>query len=526
MSFVSALSLASAFLAIIPTVVAASSAKTACSLIEKQYPKQYADSVLELSDLALGVTYTDQLHAYWSQANADNIPACMFFPKTAQDIAFAVQVLNNYTDVPFAVKGGGHNPNKGFSSTKDGILIATEPNMATTTLDSNNYAHIGPGSRWIDVATALDPYNRAVVSGRLGHVGAAGLTLGGGLSFLSTEHGMTADTVVEYEIVTAQGEVTRANKNQNSDIWYALKGGGNQFAIVTEFVLETFPIGQVWGGHKIYTLDQKDALINATHNLISNYYDTKAAVIVTFSTTLDSLVDIFVVFFYYNSPAGPGPILSEFNAIPSLIDATKGPRSYKDLIDDNSQFSLDGMRYLIRTGTFPNLPGADGVDLYQNIFNSWFDLAKSYQRKQLDNYVFSLAYQPMPYTLQSASVNAPNGVNLLGLDPAHGDKVFMEYDVSWLLPTTDAAAAADLTNITQPAQNYARQKYGNSRPTHWSSGYVGTTNFNPLFMNDAMYNQDPVRSYGEETYERLRGIQRQRDPSGLFSGRTGGWKFT
>lgn len=190
MSFVSVVSSAFALLSIVPNVVAAPSpsAKAACSVLEQQYPKQYADSSIEISNLALGVTYTEQLHAYWSQANADNKPACMFFPKTAQDIAYAVQVLNNFTSVPWAVKGGGHNPNVGYSSTKGGVLIATEPNMATTTLDSQNYAHIGPGSRWIDVATALDPYNRAVVSGRLGHVGVAGLTLGGGLSFLSTEH--------------------------------------------------------------------------------------------------------------------------------------------------------------------------------------------------------------------------------------------------------------------------------------------------------------------------------------------------
>lgn len=85
-------------------------------------------------------------------------------------------------------KGGGHNPNVGYSSTRDGVLLATHPNMATTTLDSNNYARIGPGCKWIDVAKVLDTYGRAVVSGRLGVVGAAGLTLGGGLSFLSTEY--------------------------------------------------------------------------------------------------------------------------------------------------------------------------------------------------------------------------------------------------------------------------------------------------------------------------------------------------
>lgn len=162
-------------------------AVAACKLLEARYPGKYANSELELR-VNLGIDYFRQRRAYWSQANYDNKPACMFFPSSAEDVAFAVAVLKNYTTVPWAVKGGGHNPNVGYSSTKDGVLIAMEPNMATTTLDSDNSARVGPGSRWIDVAKKLDGTGRAVVTGRLGHVGVAGLTLGGGLSFLSAEH--------------------------------------------------------------------------------------------------------------------------------------------------------------------------------------------------------------------------------------------------------------------------------------------------------------------------------------------------
>lgn len=164
-----------------------SQAKAACKLLETQYPDAYADSGLE-PRLNLGFEYTQQRSEYWSQANHDNKPACMLFPRSAQEVAFAVSVLNNYTTVPWAVKGGGHNPNVGFSSTKDGVLLAMEPNMASTRLDSENLAHVGPGSRWIDVATELDGTGRAVATGRLGHVGVAGLTLGGGLSFLSADY--------------------------------------------------------------------------------------------------------------------------------------------------------------------------------------------------------------------------------------------------------------------------------------------------------------------------------------------------
>lgn len=170
-------------------------AKAACKLLESEYPDEYADSGIELFHIDLGIEYTRQRAAYWSLANADNKPACMFFPSSAQNVAFAVSVLNNYTDVPWAVKGGGHNPNVGYSSTKGGVLIAMEPNMATTTLDDDNLAHVGPGSRWIDVATELDGTGRAVVTGRLGHVGVAGLTLGGGLSFLSADYVSLEDSL-------------------------------------------------------------------------------------------------------------------------------------------------------------------------------------------------------------------------------------------------------------------------------------------------------------------------------------------
>lgn len=170
------------------TAAPSAQAKAACKALEADYPDEYADGGIDLLHLDLGIEYAHQRTAYWSLANADNKPACMFFPSSAQDVAFAVNVLNNYTDVPWAVKGGGHNPNVGYSSTKDGILIAMEPNMASATLDSDDLAHVGPGSRWIDVAEALHETGRAVVTGRLGHVGVAGLTLGGGLSFLSADY--------------------------------------------------------------------------------------------------------------------------------------------------------------------------------------------------------------------------------------------------------------------------------------------------------------------------------------------------
>ena len=80
--------------------------------------------------------------------------------------------------------------------------------------------------------------------------------------------------------------------------------------------------------------------------------------------------------------------------------------------------------------------------------------------------------------------------------------------------------------MTKLVLEYSRTKYAGVKPTHWKSGDVDVTNYNPLFLNDAMYDQKPVQSYGNKTFQKLKEIQQERDPKGLFSKRTGGFKYT
>jgi hypothetical protein len=237
------------------------------------------------------------------------------------------------------------------------------------------------------------------------------------------------------------------------------------------------------------------------------------------------LVQAFVVFYFYNDASGPGPILDEYNAIEALSDNTKAGWLYGDLLKDNGQFSLEGMRYLIRENTIPSLPGSVGMDLFNYTFNSWHDASQLRVLGAVDNLIFNMAFQPVPHQMIEASVNSPYGGNRLGMLPETGDHCFMEYDLSWLLPSTDALAAQYLQEVTQPVADYQRAKYSNTAPSNYKSGNLSFTNFNPVFMNDAMYDQDPLRSYGEETYQRLAQIQKQVDSQGLFSKRTKGFKF-
>lgn len=127
---------------------------------------------------------------YWNNVNSyDYRAACAFFPENAQQVSDAVKQLNKYPSVQFALKSGGHQPAPGFSAVSEGVLISMEPNLASTVrTDDGKHFIVGTGARWGDVYQVTGQTNEVVVGGRLAHIGVGGLTLGGGLSYYSSQY--------------------------------------------------------------------------------------------------------------------------------------------------------------------------------------------------------------------------------------------------------------------------------------------------------------------------------------------------
>jgi len=145
-------------------VAPSATALAACSAISF-----FTNASTEIYPSALGdPAYLTAKDHYWSAANADYTPACVVFPTSAEHVSQIVQLLLNYTDVEFALKSGGHNPNVGFASTDGGVLISFSSLANTTYNAEEGTADIGPGARWGDVLTALESENVAVVGGRIG----------------------------------------------------------------------------------------------------------------------------------------------------------------------------------------------------------------------------------------------------------------------------------------------------------------------------------------------------------------------
>jgi FAD/FMN-containing dehydrogenase len=112
--------------------------------------------------------YNSEVKDYWSLALQDFRPACMVLPESAQDVSAAVQVLNTYPDVHFAVKGGGHDPNPGHATINDGVLISMGRMKGTTYDKSRNVALVKPGGEWNDVIASLETEGVTILGGRLG----------------------------------------------------------------------------------------------------------------------------------------------------------------------------------------------------------------------------------------------------------------------------------------------------------------------------------------------------------------------
>lgn len=112
--------------------------------------------------------YTKENKDWWNSGIVDMAPACIAMPSTAEEVSKIVKLLNKHTTVPFAIKSGGHSPNRGQSSVKEGVLIALR-NIAGVELDkTKKVAYVKPGGHWKDVIKPLDDQGYTVVSGRLG----------------------------------------------------------------------------------------------------------------------------------------------------------------------------------------------------------------------------------------------------------------------------------------------------------------------------------------------------------------------
>lgn len=174
-------------------------------------------------------------------------PAAVALPESPEDIVAIVDFARQ-NGLRVAPQGTGHNAAPLENLLEDTILVKTERMRGVVVDPAARVARVEAGALWMDVTGAAAEYGLAALAGSSPDVGVVGYTLGGGISFLSRKYGLAANNVAAIELVTAGGEHLRADRNHHPDLFWALRGGGGSFGIVTALELELKPISKVYAG--------------------------------------------------------------------------------------------------------------------------------------------------------------------------------------------------------------------------------------------------------------------------------------
>jgi FAD/FMN-containing dehydrogenase len=219
----------------------------------------------------------DSARKVWNGA-IDRRPACIARCRGVADVVDAVRFAREH-DLEIAVRGGGHNV-AGTAVCDDGIVIDLSAMRAVWIDPAAKRARVQGGALWGDVDHETQAHGLATTGGIVGHTGVAGLTLGGGIGFLMRKHGLAVDNLLVAEVVTADGHVLHASAVEHPDLYWALRGGGGNFGVVTSFEFALHPLGPtVLAGPVFWAADDTSDLLRFYRDFVAEAPDELGTVV-------------------------------------------------------------------------------------------------------------------------------------------------------------------------------------------------------------------------------------------------------
>lgn len=416
-------------------------------------------------------------------------PALVFQPSYAKEVAAAV-IICRATGVKFAVKSGGHAPMAGASSSDGGVSIDLRNFKNITLNEDKSLVSIGAGNIWEDVFDELAKHGKAVAGGRAGDVGVGGYTLGGGISFFASARGWACDNVRNYEVVTAAGEIINVNYESYPDLFWALRGGGPNFGIVTRFDYETFPQGDIYAGSLVIDYKHKDEIVplftSFAHDsdpktatwLVAAYYEGRA---------------FFSMLAMHADPTPEFEVLKAYAKVPALHQAHQ-IRSISDMT---------------RSITAQNVP-----DHYQNYQNTTFKMDTDFVQWLVEMYMREIepvqdsyeSKQPIVmtmqyYTKESVALMRRQGGNCLPLKEDEAPYLNVLTPSAWLHEKDTELVMGIISKIHRLAREEGARR-----------GLL----VEYIYMNYGSHTQDVFKGYGKENYDRLEQIAKKYDPEAVF----------
>jgi FAD/FMN-containing dehydrogenase len=197
----------------------------------------------------------------------DKRPAAVVRCAGSADVAAVIRVARD-EGLDLSVRGGAHSA-PGFG-TNDGGLVIDLSGLQEVVVDPDaRTARAGGGTTWAVFNDATNAHGLATTGGIIGSTGIGGLTLGGGIGYLARKYGLSCDNLLSAEVVTADGEVVTASETDHADLFWALRGGGGNFGVVTTFEYRLHPVAEIYGGPIAYPVDRADDVLRRYREYIA-----------------------------------------------------------------------------------------------------------------------------------------------------------------------------------------------------------------------------------------------------------------
>ncbi|KAI1267907.1 FAD-binding domain-containing protein [Xylariaceae sp. FL1019] len=448
--------------------------------------------------------YYAEVNSWWA-GNVRQNASCFILPRTTEEVATALSTLvqvnkssksgNSTSSWNVAVRSGGHS-STGSSSTSNGVTIDLSYMNSSSYDAETNIASIQPGGRWQNVYRDLVEQGITIAGGRDGDVGVGGFLLGGGNSYYSNQVGFGCDSVVNFEVVLADGSIVNANTTHNADLHKALKGGGNNFGIVTRYDMTGIPAPDIFSDTRFYTSDYASEMLDA----VVGFADTDKTLaqdsfFTVFTHDTSYLNSTYVTFgvlvntqgIDHDTPFRPVQDLPAlFNSTATVDIATAAAASQV----------RNGTYNFGETLTFKNTPdmAQKALDLHTEFISSLSTIMDP------DDFFTQLILQPLPS--YRFAIGKENGGNVLGLENITQNALLWTAGVGVYSTDSPLAEAEEMARqMADDMQAYAKE--------------VGA-DMEFVYMNYADSSQDPIATYGEGNVQFMRDVAAKYDPSGVF----------
>lgn len=384
-----------------------------------------------------------------------------------------------------AIRGGGHN-GPGFASVNDGLVIDLSTMKGVRVDPGNRTVRVGAGCTTGDVDHATHAFGQAVPFGIISTTGVAGLTLSGGHGYLTRKYGLTIDNLIEADVVLADGTFVTASKDTNSDLFWALRGGGGNFGVVTSFLFQLHPVSSVFAGPIAWDQTHARAIMQRYREFLPNAPEELGAFIGLKTVPSGAPFPnelwgkrICLLMSCFNGPEKEGR-----KALAPLLDALPEP-----------WFNWMG------TMTYPAV---------QSMFDGLYP--KGMQWYWRGDFVKALPDAAIDAHLDQAA-KTPSELSLMHLYPIDGAVHRMDKNATaW--NCRDATWSMVIAGIDPRAQKAGAV-------TRWTKDYwdaVHPFNLGGAYPNFMMDDEGDARlkaTYGEN-YARLAAVKKKFDPSNLF----------